>query len=77
MFKDLKISGFDFSQDEKGNWLWKSEQTPFKKNGTLKAEYKDMPRLPAIMEIEQSWLKDFEKTINEGLKTGLKKLWNT
>lgn len=60
------------SQDEKGNWIYKSNPDlkflPFKKNGALKATYKDLPRYKAIVEYEQQEMKDFNNRIAEAVK---------
>jgi hypothetical protein len=57
------------SRDEKGVWIYKSNpQAPFKKNGNLKKEYKDLPRFPAIVEYEREEMKDFDRLLHESIK---------
>ncbi len=69
----IDFPNFKFKQDPQGNWIWKSIN-PLTKKGNLKAEYKDLPRLKAIYQIEEQWTKDFESMVQEGLKEGLKQL---
>lgn len=63
---------FKYTKDKDGNFKYDVE--PFKKDGTLKPEYKDLPRLKVIHEIEDKWVKAFKTQIEQGLKIGLKEL---
>lgn len=38
-------------------------ETPFKKDGTLKQKYKDMPRFNTILEYEDLFKKEFDKSL--------------
>jgi len=63
------------SQDEKGTWIYKAnEQTPFKRNGVLKKEYKDLPRFKAIVEYENEEVKDFNTLLEQSVKEVTQKL---
>ena len=44
----IKIGSFIYSKDEKDNWSYKADLAPFKKNGNLRKEYKDLPRFQVI-----------------------------
>lgn len=60
---------FSSTLDENGNWIHKSKDLQFKKkDGTLKAQYKDLPRVKAIYEIEASVKNDFKKTLENTVK---------
>lgn len=59
------------TQDEKGNWIYKANTNqlkPFKKNGALKAQYKDLPRFHVIVEYEKKETTDFEANLAESIK---------
>lgn len=58
------------SQDEKRNWIYKANENsgPFKKNGALKAQYKDLPRFKAIVQYEDQEMKDFEANLEQSIK---------
>lgn len=57
------------SQNDKGVWLYKANTLgPFKQNGNLKKEYKDLPRFKVIVEYEDQEVKDFEVSITEAVK---------
>ena len=57
------------SQDEKGSWIYKANpQAPFKQNGTLKKEYKDLPRFKAIVQYENEEVKDFNSLLEQSVK---------
>ena len=56
------------SQNEKGEWIYKSndeKKAPFKKDGTLKAQYRDLPRYKAIIQYENILIKEYQKTVIE------------
>lgn len=59
-------------QDDKGNWIYKANTEnnlkPFKKNGALKKEYKDLPRYKAIAQYEAKEVKDYEANLAESIK---------
>ena len=60
---------FTSTLDEKGNWIHKSKDLQFKKkSGALKAQYKDLPRVKAIYEIETNIKNDFKKTLENTVK---------
>ena len=63
---------FKYTKDNEGNFKYKEE--PLKKDGTLKAEYKDLPRLKLIHELESNWTQAFKTQIETALKQGLKTL---
>lgn len=67
------------SQDKNGTWIYKAntenQLKPFKKNGTLKAVYKDLPRFTAISQYEEVLNKEYQKTvIEESIKQIITKL---
>lgn len=66
MSEPLKIGNFTYNQNEKGEW--KADLKPFKKNGALKAVYKDLPRYKAIVEYEAKEVNDFEANLAESIK---------
>ena len=55
------------SQDKNGTWIYKAntenQLKPFKKNGNLKATYKDLPRFKAIIQYEEVLNKEYQKTV--------------
>tara|TARA_X000001382_G_scaffold25412_3_gene16004 strand:+ start:9574 stop:9819 length:246 start_codon:yes stop_codon:yes gene_type:complete len=76
-----KINGQQYNFNEDGSWehlgadISKSE-TPFKKDGALKAKYKDLPRYKIITVYEEHFQKEFRKTlldISKNLFADLKK----
>lgn len=64
----IKIGSFIYSKDEKDNWSYKADLAPFKKNGNLRKEYKDLPRFPVIFTYEKKEVEDFEKGLGEAIK---------
>lgn len=60
------------SQDDQGNWVYKANTTdrlkPFKQNGNLKAQYKDLPRFKAIAQFEQRELNDFNFVLGNAVR---------
>lgn len=60
------------SQDEKGNWIYKANESnqlkPFKKNGSLKAVYHDLPRFKVIVEYEDQEEKDYSDLLSQAVK---------
>lgn len=60
------------SLDDNGLWIYKANSDnklkPFKKNGTLKAQYKDLPRFKIISEYEKKELDDYEKLLQESVR---------
>ena len=66
---DLKIGNFTYSQDDEGNWIYRTTKiTPFKKNGSLKTQYKDLPRFKAIVEYEDREEKEFNNLLEQSIK---------
>jgi hypothetical protein len=60
----------DYTQDEGGNWLYTPQDTILKadvkrKDGTLKAKYKDLPRYKLIPIYEDYFVKEFNKTLSD------------
>lgn len=67
--EDLKIGNFTYNKDDQGNWVYKADKiTPFKKNGNLKAQYKDLPRFKAIVQYENQEVKDFQNSLEQSIK---------
>ena len=63
------------SLDEKGVWIYKAnQQAPFKQNGTLKKEYKDLPRFKAIVQYESQEEKDFNTLLEQSVREISQKL---
>ena len=67
----LNLSGQIFEQNEDGSWIHKEDEsslllkaeTPKKKDGTLKAKYKDLPRYKLIPVYEDHFKNEFDKTL--------------
>ena len=60
---------------KEGVWIYKaSNQIPFKKNGALRKEYKDMPRFSVITEYENEEMKDFNTLLEQSVKEISQKL---
>jgi hypothetical protein len=65
----LLNNGIIAFQNESGEWIYKANTLgPFKKNGSLKAQYKDLPRFKVIVDYEDQELKDFEQNLSESIK---------
>ena len=65
----VKIGNFTYSQDLNNNWIFKADRlTPFKKNGGLKKEYKDLPRFKVIVEYEEEQISEFKTLLSEGIQ---------
>ena len=70
MSLDIKLHGFLASQDEKGNWIYKADdKQPLKKDGTLKAEYKDLPRYKVLIESEKKIQDQYSSTLELAVRT--------
>ncbi len=75
MAEDIKIGNFTYQQNDNLEWIYKAnEQTPFKRNGVLKKEYKDSPRFKAIVEYENEEVKDFNTLLEQSVKEVTQKL---
>lgn len=71
----IEFPTFSATIDEEGKWIYKSKPVNAKKkNGTLKAGYKDLPRVKAIYTIEKAMNSQFKKTIDASMKEINKKL---
>lgn len=69
MAEDIKIGNFTYQQNDKLEWVFKADKiTPLKQNGTLKKEYKDLPRFKAIVQYENEELKDFDSLLEQSVK---------
>ena len=58
------------SQDEKtGEWIYKANENnqlkPFKKNRSLKAVYRDLPRFKCISQYEDQEEKDYKQSLQK------------
>jgi len=60
--KLLEFPLFTASLNEKGEWIYKSKEG-VKLNGSLKAQYKDLPRVKAIYELEANVKENFKETV--------------
>lgn len=50
---NIEVGNFDYSLNEKGEWIYKAkEPEAFKKDGTLKAQYKELPQFDIIYKID-------------------------
>ena len=59
---------FIFRKNKKG-WFWKAKpQSPLKKDGRLKKEYKDRPRYKVIPEYEGKFKENYDKMLNSMTK---------
>ena len=69
----LNLKGQQFQQKEDGSWEYQPEESslllkaenPKKKDGTLKAKYKDLPRYKLIVTYEDHFKNEFNKTLSE------------
>jgi hypothetical protein len=68
-FEVININNYIYKQNSEGVWIYKaSNQIPFKKNGALRKEYKDMPRFSVIKEYEYQEQKDFNTLLEQSVK---------
>lgn len=75
MAEDIKIGNFTYQQNENLEWVFKADKIiPFKQNGALKKEYKDLPRFKAIVEYENEEVKDFNIALEQSVKEVTQKL---
>lgn len=70
LLNDSMIASFD---KEKGQWVYKTNEdmrlrAPFKKDGSLKQPYKDMPRFQVIIDYENRFVKDYNKELAQSVK---------
>lgn len=64
----INIGNFTYEVDENNQWVGKSSNiTPFKMNGTLKKEYKDLPRFKVIVDYENQELNDFNALLEQSV----------
>lgn len=76
-FTTVNIGEYDFVSNKDGSWDWvlKAKRvTPLKKDGSLKAQYKDLPRYDVIYEWEDEVKQNYNKELKENLKEITKKL---
>lgn len=74
-FEVININNYIYKQNNEGIWIYKAgNQIPFKKNGALKREYKDMPRFSVIREYENEEVKDFNTLLEQSVKEVTQKL---
>lgn len=52
MSKPITIGNFDYSQDEKGEWIYKASESKPLKSG--EAKYQEKPAFPLQIKIESS-----------------------
>ena len=75
---EINLNGSIFEQDENGEWIFKADKSAeFKKDGTLKAKYKDLPRYDLIYKYEDYFRDQFNNTlkqIKQDLDSKMKKL---
>jgi hypothetical protein len=57
----IKIDNIEYSQDEKGQWVYKS--LPLKFPPIKKAQYKEKPRYKIILDWETEMQSDFNKIV--------------
>jgi len=71
----LDLNGQVFEQNEKGEWIYKAEDSKFKtQKGTLKAQYKDLPRYKLIYNYEDHFRAQFDNTLRQIQKDIKKKM---
>ncbi len=64
----INIGSFTYERDENNQWIGKSTNiTPFKKNGNLKAVYKDLPRFKIIVDYENQEVNDFNALLEQSV----------
>jgi hypothetical protein len=64
----LLNGSFTFSQDENMNFIYKAQDVPFKKSGSLRKPYADLPRFKVIIEAEKKFTDDYDQLLVEGIK---------
>lgn len=75
MCNKIDLNGQVFEQNEGGEWIYKAEDSKFKKkDGTLKAQYKDLPRYDLIYKYEDHFRAQFDNTLRQIKKDINKKL---
>lgn len=53
MATKIEVGNFIYEHDDKFNWTFKAkEPEPFKKDGTLRPQYKEKPQFDLIYDIE-------------------------
>jgi hypothetical protein len=78
MCNEIKVGNFIATQDEKGDWIYKADnQNQFKKkDGSLKAQYKDMPRFDLIIQLEKKTTDMYEQTLTQSINQVAKQIKN-
>ena len=65
----IEFPTFTAELNENGHWVYKSKPvSPKKQDGTLKRQYKDLPRVEAIYEIEENMNKRFQENLLDSFK---------
>lgn len=80
MTNEINISGQHYEQQEDGSWVYKADKSSIllqhenakKKDGKLKAQYKDLPRYKLIPVYEDHFRKEFNKMLTGTTKEVLK-----
>lgn len=68
-FNQLRVGNFVAELNDKQEWIYKAAtNTPFKKNGNLRAIYHDLPRYPVIVAYEDQEEKDFNESLVQSIK---------
>lgn len=62
MQNPIQIGGFEYSKDDKGEWIYKA--TPSLPLSTEKAKYRELPQYQVQDEIEGKTKETFKKLIN-------------
>ena len=64
MCGEIKVGNFIAIQDDKGDWIYKAQESKaLKKDGTLKAEYKEMPRFKILTEMENEVQDEYSQSL--------------
>jgi hypothetical protein len=62
--ESIAIGNFEYTQDDQGNWIGKAQESKaLKKDGTLKAQYKELPRYKMNISIEDLMRKQMNKQL--------------
>jgi len=76
---DIALNGQIFKQWEDGSWTHSAEDSSIllksdvkKQDGTLKAQYKDLPRYKLIVDYEDYFRAEWNETLRDTTKEALK-----
>lgn len=65
MCQNINIGNFQYSQDDKGNWIYKAIDV---KKVNKKASYKDVPQYKAIQTFEDQYKNEYKLILDQAIK---------